>query len=481
MMGPGGRHAFLEGLFAFHNWARTVSYRRVFGQRMARDLKEARKHQEAFEAFTELIEGERPELVEKWKAWVKDWESEQHTDGHGSPFELSKPVHAMKDVRLRLGKDELTRTGEGVEIERQHTSSTFITMGLDIEESQRILTIDIKAVKDPSTSQELEFVKRKTALLKRINRFRRLQRTYMPDLAKFLTAAQREIWEDKKRSVETVKLFLPSELGAESRKKACEKGLDKIEEEMRDAELGDTLEELRQALRGRTATNRFRRPELDGAKSTDPGARRAASNHNPNPQGQASLSICAECHAETAGTRALGEGVSGACRGGWEIVEGGMAVAGTVAAGEGSHTMSWIWYSTKLEGSEEELVDDIVLVDEEMRRTIEYGAWMAAQWRMRAGARTVDSPALAEGLRAYAMEHVRREEETCRRLAKQWAGLREKAKDYLAGVKDVGVDVVIDIGAEEEDGEDEEGDVEGEEIVDPTAEEEDDEVEAEDV
>jgi hypothetical protein len=27
-----------------------------------------------------------------------------------------------------------------------------------------------------------------------------------------------------------------------------------------------------------------------------------------------------------------------------EIVEGGIAVAGVVAAGEGTHTMSWIWY-----------------------------------------------------------------------------------------------------------------------------------------
>ncbi|KAJ7702614.1 hypothetical protein B0H14DRAFT_2648051, partial [Mycena olivaceomarginata] len=48
MMGPGGRHAFLEGLFVFHNWMRTVSYRKVFSRRMARDLKEGRQHKEAF-------------------------------------------------------------------------------------------------------------------------------------------------------------------------------------------------------------------------------------------------------------------------------------------------------------------------------------------------------------------------------------------------------------------------------------------------
>src|SRR4051812_48484845 len=40
-----------------------------------------------------------------------------------------------------------------------------------------------------------------------------------------------------------------------------------------------------------------------------------------------------------------------------EIVEGGMAAAATVAAGEGTHTMSWIWYKTKVDGSDEEMVD----------------------------------------------------------------------------------------------------------------------------
>jgi hypothetical protein len=42
----------------------------------------------------------------------------------------------MKDIRLRLGKEELTKTGDGVTIERQDTPSTFISMGLDIEQTQ---------------------------------------------------------------------------------------------------------------------------------------------------------------------------------------------------------------------------------------------------------------------------------------------------------------------------------------------------------
>ncbi|KAJ7019395.1 hypothetical protein C8F04DRAFT_1214342 [Mycena alexandri] len=486
MMGPGGRHAFLEGLFAFHNWMRTVSYRKIFGQRMARNLKEARKHKEAFEAFTSLVEGERPELVVKWRAWVHDWESEQHVEGHGSPFEMvSKRGHTMKDIQLRLGKEELTKTALGVEIERQHTSSTFVTMGLEIEQSQfrRILTIDLAAMKDPTTTQELDFVKRKTALTKRIKRFRRLQLTYMPEL--------RKVWEEKGRRAEMVKLFVPSELGTVTRQAACEKGLDGIEEEMREAELQESLDDIRDALRIRTMANRFRRRNTTG---------QAALTRGQGLLRQISVRIhkakLRYRYARNALLRLRGHGS-------WEatyrtlaeedIRGGGVAVAGVVAAGEGSHTMSWIWRSTKL-GGEEELVDalrvewckvyarmhrwheDIVLVEEEMRRTIEFGVWKAADWEARASARSrnVTAP-LAEGLRAYAMEHVDRERVTSTLLGKQWVGLREKGRLYLAGIREeAGPDgrvpevLVVDIDV---DPNDEEGDVDGEEVVDGDGEE----------
>jgi hypothetical protein len=108
------------------------------------------------------------------------------------------------------------------------------------------------------------------------------------------------------------------------------------------------------------------------------------------------------------------------------------------------------------------------MVEEEMHRTIEFGAFKAAEWELRATARTTDmTPALAEGLRAYAMENVKREEDTCRLLSKQWAGLREKARAYLEGVAaEDGAEVVIEMEVEGEDADDDEGDVDGEEVID---------------
>lgn len=42
----------------------------------------------------------------------------------------------MQEIRRKLEKEELLRSGEGAEVEREDTPSTFILMGLEIEETQ---------------------------------------------------------------------------------------------------------------------------------------------------------------------------------------------------------------------------------------------------------------------------------------------------------------------------------------------------------
>jgi hypothetical protein len=102
--------------------------------------------------------------------------------------------------------------------------------------------------------------------------------------------------------------------------------------------------------------------------------------------------------------------------------------------------------------------EDVVLVEEEMRRTIQYGYWSAAEWVARGSARaaTVEEE-LLEGLRAYAAEQEGRELQTCAHLKGKWAGIRAKGAAYLAGETAPSVEVVVDMEEDgESDGEDEE-------------------------
>jgi hypothetical protein len=45
-------------------------------------------------------------------------------------------VMTMRDIRNKLAKDELLRSGDGTEVEREDTPSTFVLMGLEIEDTQ---------------------------------------------------------------------------------------------------------------------------------------------------------------------------------------------------------------------------------------------------------------------------------------------------------------------------------------------------------
>ncbi|KAF8214207.1 hypothetical protein K438DRAFT_2149407 [Mycena galopus ATCC 62051] len=239
MMGIGTRHATLEDLFGFHNWRRTVAWRQIFTRRMATNVKEGQTHRDAFEAFNEVLTAQAPELVTKWVWAVHDWEARQHKDGTESPFELKEEQGmTIREIRLKLEKEELLRNGSGEEIE----------------------PIDVKALQNPTERQSLDFVKRRTALTKRLHNFRKLQWTYMPNLRWHLTAVQRVLWDaEADRDVETVRLFMLSDIqDTVERDKACAAGLSDIEAELRVREAREALHALRHGLHARTLTNWFR-------------------------------------------------------------------------------------------------------------------------------------------------------------------------------------------------------------------------------
>ncbi|KAJ7029322.1 hypothetical protein C8F04DRAFT_1264984 [Mycena alexandri] len=506
MMGLGTRAATLEDLFGFHNWRRLVSWRGIFTKRMGENVKEGQVHRDAFEAFDAALREVAPELVEGWKEWVNEWESRQHTDGAESPFELKERVTSMRDIRLKLAKEELLRSGEGVEVEREDTPSTFIIMGLEIEETQRNLAVDVKALANPTDVQTVGFLKRRAVLTKRIRAFRKLQRTYMPKVRRFLNATQRALWDSEaEREPEAVRLFMPSEMGDKTkREKACAVGLAEVEAELRVGEAREALEELRQGLRTRTMTNRYRLRHCTGQRLLTRGqgilrqinvkihktklryryARHALTRLKEHGPWERELKVLEESDVRALNERALTEEEAAQRRGVHDYKEigeeGGIAALGAVALGEGRRTLSWIWYTAKTtEPDEAELVEalrvewckayarmnrwheDVVLVEEEMRRTIEYGYWSAYEWLARSTERANSevSEELQEGLMVYALEQADRENRTCAKLTADWSKIREKGRAYLAKETMGGEHVVVSIeGEEEEDDDDSDGD-----------------------
>jgi hypothetical protein len=110
-------------------------------------------------------------------------------------------------------------------------------------------------------------VERRTALLKRIQRFREIQEVYMPGFDPKNSAHLERSASSNPTStvhVEDCKLYMPSDLSDSQRRKYCPGGLAAMEDRLRHAEASDSLETLRHQLQTRSFTNRFKVANVTG-------------------------------------------------------------------------------------------------------------------------------------------------------------------------------------------------------------------------
>jgi hypothetical protein len=112
-------------------------------------------------------------------------------------------------------------------------------------------------------------------------------------------------------------------------------------------------------------------------------------------------------------------------------------------------------------------IEEVMLLREEMRRTIAYGQTAAMQWENLAVAGLPGASAeVIEGRCAYAAEQAATERARCIDLQQRWTGLLVRADAYLEGraLVDVAAPVTVEVDiADELDAEEEEARLEGEE------------------
>jgi hypothetical protein len=268
----------------------------------------------------------------------------------------------------------------------QRTHGKYVDR-VSIARIRRYLAIDVKSIANPTDTQTVDILKRRAALVKRMRTFRKLQRTYMPNLRRFLTASQRALWDSEMdRNAEAVRLFLPSDISDKTkRENACAMGLPKVEADLRIGEAREALESLRRGLRARTMTNRFRLRHCTGQRMLTQGqgvlrqinlrihrakvryryARNALIRLKDHGPWEKELQVLEDSDVRALNERALTaeeaaqrKSVHDFEDAGVVVQEGGVAALGAVAAGESKRTLSWIWYTaTKDDPTEKELVE----------------------------------------------------------------------------------------------------------------------------
>ncbi|KAF7983602.1 hypothetical protein HWV62_20507 [Athelia sp. TMB] len=501
-MGPGGRHDVLDDFFGYSNYRKMADIGNSLLKKLLKAIPEAISHRRAFEELDAHLKQDKPEQVAEWEEEYAAWDKKPK----GSPciFDTDDSATSMAEIKLQLANEEAAKSGLTT---AAHTQSSFLLMAMDIEDMQRKLTYDVKEFKTPTVLQKAQFQERRVALRKRINAFRKQQTEYMPGLRHVLRDPT--VLDDNLDILtERIKLYLPSELSAGShRDRACTTGLAGVEERLREAAARDGLSQLRRSLRTRTYLNKWRVKNLSGQRMST----RARSlqhrvdikvHEGKSRYRHARLALLAlrgpgtwtnvlkelkDDDVRALNERALTEREKAQrehrIKTGKPLeddVYEAVVVDGT--SGESRRKLSWIWMSQAEDEDSPSMVEalrvewakckarqarwheELMLLQEEMRRVIAFGKSKERWWRERPFQRTDVDPELAEGLASYALELAEQERAFYEMLQKKWATTRSRVEAVLKDLAKPGFPetipeeaVPIDIDMEEN------GDVDGEE------------------
>lgn len=77
--------------------------------------------------------------------------------------------------------------------------------------------------------------------------------------------------------------------------------------------------------------------------------------------------------------------------------------------------------------------EEVELLNEEMRRAIQFCSWKGKWWKEQSNRRASVSAHLTEGITAYALQHISAEQQRIISWLARWAAIRERAKVVLEG------------------------------------------------
>ncbi|KAK6993086.1 CxC2 domain-containing protein [Favolaschia claudopus] len=442
--GTGVRADTLEGKIDNHNFLKNMGQGDALQRRLVIAIAERDRQVTAFKDVSRTVE---KSVKDQWRGMVDEWL------GDGSkpnPYTLSKknfPTEA--EVRLQVRKDEEGLNTAGKAPVHGRSATAFLVAGIQIEDAQRRIIAQLKGTALITADRENRMQEWRHALLVKIGKFRALQKVYMPGSIQALEDFEAGRNADlPPPTAERVKLFMPSQMSAESDGlRGCVAGLLKMEEKLRVSQCENSLASLRARLHAKrhliTFRNSFVTGQVHSTKARtliEQVGERIDSYADRYRQGHSAL----EALGVASSYRHLrqlkpedvqldgddGESDSAARKKLAMIGSGRGARAPRNAPGTSKRLMSWIWTAPGAldESAMHESIrvewcralarktrwsEEVMLLREEMRRVLRYLEWQAAWWRARDQPRDDVAAELAAGLRAYATKQA----SWCDRLA----------------------------------------------------------------
>ncbi|THU81370.1 hypothetical protein K435DRAFT_873405 [Dendrothele bispora CBS 962.96] len=253
-MAPGTRHDILDDHFVAWNWLK-----------LSNAILAGRK-------------GCRRSFVEKWKMLCVGWENAPFPKSEvENPFEVTEEFMAEEEALKELELEDEERRKKGGVKWNDVSGPGFVAMGLELELLCLDLRNTIKKhVTDNNrqegrqpTLREKSFVEEQwNPLQEKLAVYERLQAIYMPGLLQFLVDIGEEVEgvSSDTTSPEDVKLWLPSSVPTDRRSLVCMEGIVAAEDRLRTVHCNSAIHALRHTLRVKSRMVIFKNANVVGQR-----------------------------------------------------------------------------------------------------------------------------------------------------------------------------------------------------------------------
>ncbi|KAJ7022851.1 hypothetical protein C8F04DRAFT_970965 [Mycena alexandri] len=416
-MGPGMRRDTIND--AFNN----MNHKKILGLRKAMLDKLGDCVPELITASTELEELETSlrnlgagATLEEWRVEMEAWEDDAK---NSNPFASKREHKRVADVRRELAEEDAAEDDDDkVVVAEEMHATEWIGMGVQLEELQRTLGFDIGKIGNHPTAEQ------QTNLTERGNKLRRKLLTWMDAQALFIPhVAVSRAEEDRERKrisatqvqpgvqVQHITLWLPSAIIDHV---PCDKELYEYEFRLREAQAHEALADIRHQLLLRTHLYKYKDRFVRGVKANSRSQTKIEGVEERTRR--ATERYQAAWRALKGLGRHMGplltEDVRGMPRALFQdperkklLMKKGPAAREKAkqARDEAKARMSWIWRGPGVEeeegGMNEALriewaktrarflrqCEQLDLLEEEMRRILQFLRWRADRWEQRAG------------------------------------------------------------------------------------------------
>ncbi|KIM82772.1 hypothetical protein PILCRDRAFT_7683 [Piloderma croceum F 1598] len=468
-MVPGHRWETLDDCCGWVNWRKTMGLGNLLLKRLLVAIPHAIQTCNDIVALTSSLRAENPDELTAMENELQAWEADKSKP---DPYRLPKSNVTLTQVRLVMAEEEKVRAEEGATYVHDVSAGAFLLLGTEIQNLQQTLHHEVSGLQKQTLLQTTFVVEWQTVLLKRVQHFRKIQHIYMPGFnPRYYNNT--DVSDSNSNSntpmmVENTKLYMPSELSASNRRKFCPNGLASLEDRIRFAEASDSLEDLQHHLRTRSFTNKFKIANVTGQRKN---TRAREVQHRIDDKVRASELQYRQAQEALKQLRGPGD---------WEItlkvleksdvralnerelnqeeqdkqyrlrqrlginvddMENERVVGQVAAVGEGYRRPLWIWFTSastaeamndpltrqairvewaKAKARTARWEEEVILLDEEMRRVLQFCDWKAKWWRNLLSLRTPDDNMLSEGLATYTAQQAAQELDIAQNWEAKW-------------------------------------------------------------